>query len=585
MATSLKKAKKSQTTPPAALEKCPTGIPGLDQVTNGGLPRGRTTLVCGGSGSGKTLFGMEFLVKGTMEYNELGVFMSFEENADELSQNVASLGFDIQALVDNKQLVIDHVRIERREIEETGEYDLEGLFVRLGYAIDSIGAKRVVLDTIEALFAALPNAGILRAELRRLFHWLKDKGVTAVVTGERGESGLTRHGLEEYVSDCVILLDQRVSEQIATRRLRIVKYRGSAHGTNEYPFLLDEQGFTVVPLTAVNLQYQVPTDFVSTGIAKLDAMLGGRGYYRGGTLLVSGTTGTGKSSVAAHFVDAACRRGERCMYFAFEEPLDQVMRNMRSIGIDLKPWVDKGLLRFHAARPSTYGLEMHLAAILRGIEQFQPRVVAFDPISSFEAAGSSDEAKTMLMRLMDFLKSHQITALFTILTSGGDPAEQSEVGISSMIDTWLLLRNLEQGAERTRALYVLKARGMPHSNQIREFLLTDHGVDLEEVYMGPGGILTGSSRAFQEMQDQAAADTRERDAERMRLAIKRKRQTLEARIAELKAEFEVDCKEIEDAIAEAESNAQIQRAGRIASGRQRDGAAPSPHKTSKGERK
>ncbi|HXU92435.1 MAG TPA: circadian clock protein KaiC [Gallionella sp.] len=566
--------KKTPTVAATGLLKCPTGIPGLDQITNGGLPRGRTTLVCGGSGSGKTLLGMEFLIMGAREHDEPGVFMSFEENADELARNVASLGFDVQALTDQKKLVIDHVHIERSEIEETGEYDLEGLFIRLGYAIDSIGAKRVVLDTVEALFAALSNVGILRAELRRLFRWLKDKGVTAIVTGERGDSGLTRHGLEEYVSDCVILLDQRVSEQIATRRLRIVKYRGSAHGTNEYPFLLDEQGFTVVPLTAISLKYEVSKDFVSTGIAKLDAMLGGRGYYRGGTLLVSGTAGTGKSSVAAHFADAACRRGERCLYCAFEESPDQVMRNMRSIGIDLKPWADKGLLRFHSARPSTYGLEMHLASIQREVEQFKPQVVVFDPVSSFESAGSLLEAKAMLMRLVDFLKSHQITALLTSLTSGSNVAEQSEIGISSLIDTWLLLRNLEQGSERTRLVYILKARGMAHSNQVREFVLTDRGVELVEVYMGPNGILTGSARAFQERQDTASTLSLGRDTERNRLAIERKRKALEAKVAELQAEFEIERREIEDAIAEAEANAQRQFSGRLEAGRQREGAEP-----------
>ncbi|MGZ4998663.1 MAG: circadian clock protein KaiC [Methylomonas sp.] len=568
------KASKQTQSSPVALEKCPTGIPGMDQITHGGLPRGRTTLVCGGSGSGKTLFGMEFLVKGAMEYGEPGVFMAFEENAEELACNVTSLGFDVSALEKNKQLVIDHVRIERSEIEETGEYDLEGLFIRLGYAIDSIGAKRVVLDTIEALFGALANEGILRAELRRLFHWLKSKGVTAIVTGERGDGSFTRRGLEEYVSDCVILLDQRVVDQVATRRMRIVKYRGSAHGTNEYPFLLDEQGFTVVPLTAVSLQYQVPTDFVSTGIDKLDAMLGGRGYYRGGTLLVSGTAGTGKSSIAAHFVAAACRRGERGMYCAFEESPDQVIRNMRSIGIDLKPWMDKGLLRFQAARPSTYGLEMHLATLQRSIELFQPKVVVFDPISSFEAAGSFVEAKTMLMRLVDFLKSRQITTLITSLTGGGSPIEQSEVGISSLIDTWLLLRNLEQGGERTRVLYILKARGMAHSNQVREFLITGQGVDLVEVYMGPEGILTGSSRALQEMQDQAATVGRSRTAEHQRLVIDHKRKVLEARIAELEADFEIERRAAEDAIAEAEGGAQAQLAERIAASRRREGTLP-----------
>ncbi|MDD5266055.1 MAG: circadian clock protein KaiC [Methylococcales bacterium] len=580
-------SRKNPLQPPqlAGLEKCPSGISGLDQITGGGLPRGRTTLVCGGSGSGKTLLGMEFLVKGATKFGEAGVFMCFEENAEELAQNVASLGFDVNGLITSKQLVIDYVRIERSEIEETGEYDLEGLFIRLGLAIDSIGAKRVVLDTIETLFAALANAGILRAELRRLFRWLKDKGVTAIVTGERGEGTFTRHGLEEYVSDCVLLLDQRVVENIATRRLRIVKYRGSAHGTNEYPFLLDEQGFTVVPLTAIGLQYAVSTDFISTGVAKLDAMLGGHGYYRGGSLLLSGTAGSGKTSLAAHFLDAACRRGERCLFFAFEESPDQIMRNMRSIGLDLRQWLDKGLLRFHASRPSTFGLEMHLTAIHRATEQFQAQVVVFDPISSFESAGSFPEARAMLMRLVDFLKSRQITSLFTSLTSGGNPSEQSEVGISSLIDTWLLLRNLEQSGERTRLLYILKACGMAHSNQVREFILTDHGVDLLEVYVGPGGILTGSAKAEQDRLDSAANLIRRRDAERKRLVIEHKQKALEAKIAELKAEFELERREMEETIAETESSAQSLIAGRIEAGQRREGTTAAPDKIRKGGRK
>jgi circadian clock protein KaiC len=508
--------------------------------------------------------------------------MSFEEKADELSVNVASLGFEVDALVGQKKLAIDYVRVERSEIEETGEYELEGLFIRLGYAIDSIGAKRVVLDTIETLFAALNNTGILRAELRRLFRWLKDKGVTAIITGERGEGSLTRHGLEEYVSDCVILLDQRVIDQVATRRLRIVKYRGSAHGTNEYPFLLDEQGFTVVPLTAVGLQYPVSTEFISTGIKPLDDMLGGRGYYRGGTLLVSGTAGSGKSSVAAQFVDAACRRGEKSLYFAFEESQDQIIRNMRSIGIDLKPWVDKGMLRFQAARPASFGIEMHLATIQRATEQFQPKVVVFDPISGFDNGDSFLEARTMLMRMVDYLKSHQITSLFTSLTEGGGPTEVTEVGISSLIDTWLLLRNLEQVGERTRLLYILKARGMAHSNQVREFLLTNHGVNLVDVYLGPQGILTGSARAEQDAQDSAAGQARSRDAERKRLLIEHRRKAADARIAEIKAAYEVERREIEDAIADTQGGALDLLGGRQKAGHQRQGAAAAPAKSGKG---
>jgi circadian clock protein KaiC len=521
------------------LPKSPTGIQGLDEITGGGLPKGRPTLVCGGAGCGKTLLAMEFLVRGATQFNEPGVFMSFEETAKDLTQNVASLGFDLTELITRKKIVLDFVYVERSEIEETGEYDLEGLFIRLGHAIDSIGAKRVVLDTIESLFAGLPNPLIVRAELRRLFRWLKEKGVTAIITGERGDETLTRQGLEEYVSDCVIVLDQRVANQISSRRLRVVKYRGSTHGTNEYPFLIDENGISVLPVTSLGLQHNASTGRISSGVARLDVMLGGAGFYRGSSVLVSGTAGTGKSSLAAHFAEAACRRGERALYFAFEESPDQIMRNMRSIGIDLEPRVQKGLLQFHANRPTFMGLEMNLTMMHKVITAFKPQVVIVDPLNSFIIGGNETEVKSMLMRLMDFLKINQITGLFTNLTSGGDAPGQTEVAISSLIDTWLLLRDIEIGGERNRGLYVLKSRGMAHSNQIREFLLTDHGVDLRDVYVGPSGVLTGSARLSQEAQEKAALMIRDQEVELRRIEVERKRTTLEAQIAVLRAEFAV----------------------------------------------
>ena len=459
------------------LPKCQTGIRGLDEITDGGIPKGRPTLVCGGAGCGKTLFAMEFLVRGAAQYNEPGVFMSFEESSEELTQNVASLGFDLNDLEARKMMYLDNVRIERSEIEETGEYDLEGLFIRLNHAIDSIGANRVVLDTVESLFGGLANESILRAELRRLFRWLKEKGVTAIITGERGENMLTRHGLEEYVSDCVILLGNRVEGQISTRRLRIVKYRGSAHGTNEYPFLIDEKGISVMPITSIGLQHDVSTERISSGIPRLDTMLGGEGYYRGSSILVSGTAGTGKTSIAAHFANAACSRGERCLYFAFEEAPSQITRNMRSIGIDLEPWMNQGLLDIYAVRPTIYGLEMHLVKMYKMVMEFKPEVVVIDPVTNLIAIGSDTEVKSMLARLIDFLKANQITAFFTNLSHGGS-LEQTEFGISSLMDTWLLLRDIEIGGERNRGLYILKSRGMAHSNQIREFLLTDKGITL-----------------------------------------------------------------------------------------------------------
>jgi circadian clock protein KaiC len=567
--------------PPAritGLDKVRTGIAGLDEITGGGLPKGRPTLVCGAAGSGKTLLAVEFLVRGALEYGEPGVFMAFEETEKELAQNCASLGFDLDAMVAQKKLAMDYVYLERREIEETGEYDLEGLFIRLAHAIDSIGAKRVALDTIETLFAGLPNPAILRAELRRLFRWLKDKGVTAVVTGERGDgSGLTRYGLEEYVADCVILLDHRVVDQIATRRLRIVKYRGSTHGTGEYPFLIDQRGISVLPITSLEMAYQVSTERISSGIPRLDTMLEGQGYYRGTSVLISGTAGSGKTSVAAHFAAAACRRGERCLWFAFEESASQIIRNMRSIGLDLEPWMKQGLLQFHAARPTLYGLEMHLLEMIRLVREYQPRAVVVDPITNFIAAGSGLEVKAMLMRLIDYFKMERTTAMFTSLTRGGSELEQTEVGVSSLMDTWLLLRDIESNGERNRGLYILKSRGMAHSNQIREFLLTERGIELVDVYAGSaGGLLTGTARAVQDAQERAGALARQQEVERRQRDLERKRHALEAQVAVLRADFEAEEETVRQLAAEYQQDETLaeQDRARLAHMRRADMPAP-----------
>ena len=526
--------------PLEGLKKEPTGVAGFDEITRGGLPSARPTLVCGSAGAGKTLFAMEFLVRGATVYNQPGVFMSFEETDEELARNVASLGFDLKQLVRDKKLVLDYVFIERSEIEETGEYDLEGLFLRLGYAIDSIGAKRVVLDTLEALFSALPNEAIIRAELRRLFRWLKEKGVTAVITCERGEGTLTRYGLEEYVADCVILLDNRVQNQISTRRLRIVKYRGTSHGTNEYPFLIDEEGFSVLPITALGLNHKAPTEHVSSGIARLDKMLDGKGFYRSSSILVSGTAGTGKSTIAAHFVEAACLRGERALFFAFEESQEQIIRNMRSVGIELEKFVKKGLLHFHNARPSTWGLELHLALIHKAISDYGPKVVAIDPITNFLAVGDSIETKSMLTRLIDFLKTEQITALFTSLTSAGTEIEDSEVGVSSLMDAWLLVKNIESNGERNRGLYILKARGIAHSNQVREFVLTQRGIELVDAYVGSDGVLMGSARSAQVARESASELERRYVVESKQRELRRKQGLYEAQLLALKEQYEAE---------------------------------------------
>ena len=541
-------------TPLPRLPKSPTGIKGLDDVTLGGLPAGRPTLICGGPGCGKTLLATSFLVNGAAMFDEPGVFMSFEESSADLIQNVASLGYDLAALMAAKKLAMDFVRVERSEIEESGEYDLEGLFVRLGHAIQSIGAKRVVLDTLEVLFAGLGDTAILRSELRRLFAWLKQQNVSAIITAERGSGALTRFGLEEYVSDCVLLLDNRVDEQITTRRLRIVKYRGSAHGTNEYPFLIDTRGISVLPITSAGLAHGASGAVVSSGIPGLNQMLGAGGFYLGTSILVSGTAGTGKTSLASHFVESVCARGERCLYFAFEESPAQIVRNMRSIGLDLQPRVDAGLLRFEAARPSLFGLEMHLARMYREIEEFAPAAVVLDPISALR--GDSGDVHSMLLRVIDLLKSRGITGFLTNLLAAEGRMDHADAGVSSLMDTWISLVQLESNGERNRGLYVLKSRGMNHSNQIREYQLTSQGVHLVDAYLGSGGVLTGSARITQEALDEATARRRQLDADRRRREVERKRAALERQINDMRTTLEAEEQEARQA---AEHDAELER--------------------------
>ncbi len=523
-----------------SLPKSPTGIHGLDEITAGGLPKGRPTLVCGGAGCGKTLLALEFIIRGAVHFDEPGVFMAFEETEEELTMNVASLGFDLDRLVRQKKIFLDYVRIEPGEIDEAGEYDLEGIFIRLDSAIKSIGAKRVAIDTVESLFSGLSNVQILRAELRRLLGWLKKRDVTSVITAERGDGTLTRHSLEEYVSDCVIFLDHRVTHQTATRRLRIMKYRGSAHGTNEYPFLIDDQGISVLPVTTLGLEHKVSTKRISSGVGALDDMLEGKGYYRGSSVLVSGTAGTGKTSLAAHLAAASCSRGERVLYACYEESPAQITRNMLSIGINLETWVKRGLLRFQASRPTMYGLEMHLAVAHRIIDEFKPDVVVVDPINTFGVGENDAEVKSMLIRLADFLKSRNVTAFFTSLTSGGASLEHTDIAISSLIDTWILLRDIESSGERNRGLYILKSRGMANSNQIREFVLTSHGVELRRPYIGAGGVLTGSARLAQEAAESAQGLNRVDEIERNKRELERKRHAMENQIADIRTTFELE---------------------------------------------
>ena len=525
---------------PQGISKSPTGIDGFDDLTLGGVPTGRPTLVCGSAGCGKTLFATTFLIHGARDFNEPGVFVTFEERPGDISANVASLGFGLDKLVDDQKIAFEYIALDRSELEEAGDYDLEGLFLRLEAAIDLVGAKRVVLDTIESLFSVFSNQAILRAEIRRLFDWLKDKGMTTVITAERGDGTLTRQGLEEYVSDCVILLDHRVHNQVSTRRLRIVKYRGTAHGTNEYPFLIDQDGFSVLPVSSLGLNHKVSEERISSGIADLDGMLTGGGFHRASSILVSGVAGSGKSTVAASFANAACAAGERALVFSFEESADQSVRNMKSIGIDTGRWIKADKLRFIATRPTFYSLEMHLAVMLREVTRFKPSLVVLDPISSFLESGDRMEIQSMLLRVVDFLKSHGITAVFTHLMHGQGGAVETDAGLSSIMDAWILLLNREVSGEFNRELYLLKARGLSHSNQVREFIMSDEGIKLVPPYLGESGALTGSARKNEEARSRRAEMRRRAELSKVQQQIQQKRRRAKAQMEALQAELDAD---------------------------------------------
>jgi circadian clock protein KaiC len=565
---------------PRGLAKAPTGVAGFDEITYGGVPRGRPTLLCGAAGCGKTLFGMQFLVRGALDYGEPGVFVAFEERESDLVQNVASLGFDLADLIDRKLLALDHVHIESSQIEENGEYDLEGLFVRLDAALSSVKAKRLVIDTLETIFSALSNQAVLRAELVRLFSWLKERGVTTIITAEKGDGALTRHGLEEYVSDCVVVLDHRVNEQISTRRLRVAKYRGSMHGTNEYPFLIESTGISVVPITAAALEHKVSRERVPTGVSKLDDMLGG-GYYRGSTVLISGTAGAGKSSLCAHFADASCENGDVCLYVAYEESPDQIIRNMSSLGLDLERWIDQKRLRIMALRPTSHGLEDHLSLLRRAVAELGCKSVILDPIGTLSGGGTLGQAHDVVVRMIDLLKNEGITTMLTNLTHGGEAAEQTAIAISSLVDTWLLVKTIEANGERNRGMYVLKSRGMSHSNQIREFVITSQGIDLIEPYVGAEGVLTGTARFQQEAAERAAQEQRKRRREDAERLLERKRTAMLERVSALKAEFEAESAELLRSIEDAAELEAALAATRDEMGRRRgaNGAGASSKKT------
>jgi len=549
------------------LPKSPTGIAGFDEITDGGLPAGRPSLVCGPPGTGKSLFAVQFLVNGATRYGEPGVFLTFEESREELVSNVRSFGFDIEGIERDGLLLVDALSMEP-QVVDTGDFDLEALIVRLGYAVDKVGAKRVAIDNVEALFAGFGKPSLVRSELRRLFRWLKDHEVTTVITGERGEGRLTRHGIEEYLSDCVVVLDDRVVQDVATRRVRVMKYRGSTHGRNEYPFLIGADGFEVLPITSLGLSQDVSSERVSTGVAGLDEMLGGQGVFRGSGVLVSGTSGTGKTTIAASFADAACRRGEKVLFFSFEEAESEIFRNMASVGLDLAGWVQQGLLRFHCERPTTRGLEDHLATMQRLIRDFEPMLVVIDPVTSLARGATPFDVSAMLMRQVYYLKAAGITAVMTVL-SADSRTEQTILNISSLVDTFLEVVMLSAFGERNRGLYVLKSRGMAHSNQIREFLLSDRGVDVVPVMIGPEGVLTGSARIAAESAERTTAEELSKESAELVRALERRRESVDAHVATLRADFAAEERLTRRLIEASEQRVEAVNQDRLAQGRRR----------------
>ena len=553
--------------PRSVLAKSPTGIKGFDEITGGGLPAGRPSLVCGPPGAGKSLFALQFLVNGVTLYGEPGVFLTFEESRADVLADVSSLDFDLDGLERDGRLLVDALVLEPSSVD-TGEFDLEALMVRLAWAVEKFGAKRVAIDNVEALFAAFTRPALIRSELRRLLRWLKDQGLTTVITGERGEGMLTRHGVEEYLSDCVVLLDDRVAQDVATRRLRVVKYRGSNHGRNEYPFVIGAAGVEVLPITSLGLNKQVSAERVSTGVPGLDEMLGGDGVFRGSGILVSGSSGTGKTTIGASFADAACERGEVVLFFSFEESEAEIHRNMASIGLDLARWVDRGLLHFHCERPTTRGLEDHLALMQQAIQEKAPALVVIDPVSSLGRGATAFDVSAMLMRQVYYLKAAGITAVMTVLTDESE-LSSSIINISSLVDTSLELVILPAPGERNRGLYVLKSRGTAHSNQIREFVLSDTGIEVVPVVIGANGLLTGSARIAAESAERATAQRLSLESQELERALEQRRETVEAHVATLRDDFAAEERLTQQLIAATEQRQEAVRLDRLAQGQRR----------------
>ena len=465
------------------LPKSLTGIQGLDDITYGGIPQNRPTLLVGSIGTGKTIFAMEYIINGITMFNEPGVFMTFEEQTDELQINVTSMGYNLSKLIADNKIYLEHLHIDHREIQATGKYDIEGLFIRIEMAIEKVKAKRIVLDALDTLFIGL-DSQILRSEIKRLFFWLKEKKVTAIITSEVGDIFLTRLGFEEVVADCVIELNNRLNNQISTRRLRIVKYRGSYHSTNEYPFMIDHKGITIFPIISEAPQIIVSNERISSGIKQIDEMLDGRGFYVGSSILVSGSAGTGKSSIAASFIKDVCEKKGTALYCAFEEAPNQIKRNMASIGIFLEPYEKSGNLHFYYSRPTLQTLELHFIAIKKLIKQINPSVVILDPITNLMIENINSDIRTMLTRFVDYLKMEQITVLLTAtLTVSSLELIQSNEGISSMVDTCIMIQEKNIIDSRRRTLYIMKSRGICNSKKEVEFIITSEGISIAPLDM------------------------------------------------------------------------------------------------------
>ena len=529
-----------------------TGVKGLDDVLGGGIPQGHAMLLVGKPGTGKSILSMEYLLHGIELHKENGVYISFEESEKQIISNAASFGWKFEEMVKKNKLAISYIDMQPEQMRTVGDYDLSALILRVKGAIKKVNARRVVIDGINNLLSTFDDERIIRSDLLRLIREIKEVNATIFITGERGHDSWSKMGFEEYLADGLMHLDNRTDGNYQTREIQVVKCRGINHYTGKSPFIINSEGMSIRPLITADFDYKVLKSRVSTGIADIDNMLGGKGLYRGSTVYITGPSGAGKTSISSSFANGACSRGERALFLAFEESSDQIIRNMKSIGLSLDKWVNEKLLYFYTARATTNSLEGHLDNIMTMVREVEPTCVVLDPISAFRPIANENETKLMLIRLNDYLRARKITTVFTALSSDGEYSEHADVQLSSIADTWIVVRIMDYKGERNNVMQLMKSRGMSHSRQMKEMYFTGNGLKLQNVYQGPEGVLTGAARIGQEKYEKLKEARNVIEIDKNRKKIERKKSLLEASIEALKHEYEEELEALHAAIEEAE---------------------------------